>query len=42
MAKSDPDVAVSEAARGFDWALVRSFLAVLDAGSLSGAAPRLR
>lgn len=41
MAKSDPDVAVSEAARGFDWALVRSFLAVLDAGSLSGAAQQL-
>lgn len=27
--------------QGFDWALVRSFLAVLDAGSLSGAAKRL-
>ena len=26
---------------GFDWALVRSFLAVLDAGSLTGAARRL-
>ena len=25
----------------FDWALVRSFLAVLDAGSLMGAARRL-
>lgn len=28
-------------ADGFDWALVRSFLAVLDAGSLMGAARRL-
>jgi DNA-binding transcriptional LysR family regulator len=28
-------------ARGFDWALVQSFLAVLDAGSLSGAAKKL-
>lgn len=27
--------------RGFDWALVQSFLAVLDAGSLSGAAKKL-
>ncbi len=27
---------------GFDWTLVRSFLAVLDAGSLMGAARRLR
>ncbi len=26
---------------GFDWALVRSFLAVLDAGSLMGAARTL-
>jgi DNA-binding transcriptional LysR family regulator len=29
------------ARQGFDWALVRSFLAVLDAGSLMGAARRL-
>jgi DNA-binding transcriptional LysR family regulator len=29
------------AVQGFDWALVRSFLAVLDAGSLMGAARRL-
>jgi DNA-binding transcriptional LysR family regulator len=29
------------AVQGFDWALVRSFLAVLDAGSLTGAARRL-
>jgi DNA-binding transcriptional LysR family regulator len=29
------------AAEDFDWALVRSFLAVLDAGSLTGAARRL-
>jgi DNA-binding transcriptional LysR family regulator len=29
------------AEEGFDWALVRSFLAVLDAGSLTGAARRL-
>jgi DNA-binding transcriptional LysR family regulator len=29
------------ASRSFDWALVRSFLAVLDAGSLMGAARRL-
>ena len=34
---TDPSAARS----GFDWALVQSFLAVLDAGSLSGAAKRL-
>jgi DNA-binding transcriptional LysR family regulator len=27
--------------KSFDWALVRSFLAVLDAGSLMGAARRI-
>ena len=32
----------SELAIDFDWALMRSFLAVLDAGSLLGAARRLR
>jgi DNA-binding transcriptional LysR family regulator len=34
-------VELGAAGGGFDWALVRSFLAVLDAGSLSGAAKRL-
>lgn len=34
-------IAGARAARDFDWTLVRSFLAVLDAGSLTGAARRL-
>lgn len=35
------DAANRPSAPAFDWALVRSFLAVLDAGSLTGAARRL-
>ena len=36
-----PAASAGDAAAGFDWTLVRSFLAVLDAGSLSGAAKQL-
>ncbi len=35
-------MATAEGDSGFDWSLVQGFLAVLDAGSLSGAARRLR
>src|SRR5512135_2415198 len=34
-------MATTPAPQSFDWTLVRSFLAVLDAGSLMGAARRL-
>jgi DNA-binding transcriptional LysR family regulator len=37
----NPAIHFRMAREGFDWALVRSFLAVLDAGSLMGAARRL-
>jgi DNA-binding transcriptional LysR family regulator len=40
--KSKPILATTESGAGFDWALMPSFLAVLDAGSLLGAARRLR
>ena len=40
-AAAGPDRPGVPAGRGFDWTLVQSFLAVLDAGSLSGAAKML-
>jgi DNA-binding transcriptional LysR family regulator len=41
MARTDlPEPAALQTLRSFDWALVRSFLAVLDAGSLTAAARR--